>query len=221
MADMNKAPIKVAITDDHLIVIDGLRNALQFRPDIVVTGTYQTGAELFKGLQQQQADVLLLDLQLPDKNGSELVPLLLQQYPQLNILILSGIESSPYIKEMMQKGCKGYLLKSTTGQNTLVEAIKQVYAGELFLDATLKEQLLQEMLITKRKANKLNPKITQREKEVLQLIALGSSNLQIADQMCISLRTVETHRYNLLQKLNVKNTAALLRVAHEMALLES
>lgn len=212
--------IKVAITDDHPLVIDGLRTALQLQPDIEIIGTYLSGMELFNGLKNQVPDVLLLDLQLPDKNGSELVPLILQQHPEMHILILSGMESSPYIKEMMRKGCKGYLLKGSTNQSILVNAIRQVYNGELFIDATLKEQLLMEMLVTKRKANKINPKITQREKEVLRLVAKECSNQEIADQLFISLRTVETHRYNLLQKLDVKNTAGLLRAATEMGLLE-
>jgi DNA-binding NarL/FixJ family response regulator len=210
--------IKVAITDDHPIVIDGLLNAFQGVPDIMVTGTYNNGTELFKGLQLQAADVLLLDLQLPDRNGSELVPLLLQQYPGIHILILSGIESSPYIKEMMQKGCKGYLLKSNASKSTLVAAIKEVYEGGIYLEPSLKEQLLHEMLIAKRKSDKLNPKITQREKEVLNLITEELSNQEIADKLFISLRTVETHRYNLLQKLNVKNTAGLLRIARQMGI---
>ncbi len=210
--------IKVAITDDHPIVIDGLCTALQLLPDMLITGTYQNGTELFRGLKEQLPDVLLLDLQLPDKNGNELVPLLLKQYPGLHILILSGMESSPYIKEMMQKGCKGYLLKSSTNQSILATAIRQVYEGELYLDASLKEQLLREMLVSKRRANNLNPKVTQREREVLSLIAREYSNQEIADKLFISLRTVETHRYNLLQKLDVKNTAGLLRVAAELGL---
>jgi len=208
--------IKVAITDDHPIVIDGLRNVLQAHADIRITGTYRNGAELFKGLQQEVPDVLLLDLQLPDRTGNELAPVLLQQYPNLHILILSGMESSPYIKEMMRKGCKGYLLKSTTDQATLINAIRQVHTGGIFLDANLKEQLLQEMLIIRRQGHKLAPKITQREKEVLHLIATECSNQEIADRLFISLRTVETHRYNLMQKLEVKNTAGLLRVASQM-----
>lgn len=213
--------IKVAITDDHPVVIDGLKTALSLDPEIVITGTYMNGTELFTGLKDQLPDVLMLDLQLPGKNGSELVPLLLKQYPNLHILILSGVESSPYIKEMMQKGCKGYLLKSTSSQATIVNAIKQIYDGEIFLDATLKEQLLREMLVTQRRSNKLNPRITQREKEVLNLIVKEYSNHEIAEKLFISLRTVETHRYNLLQKLEVKNTAGLLRVAVQMGLIES
>lgn len=210
--------IRVALTDDHPLVIDGLVNALKGAENIVLTDTFNSGAELLKGLQSQPVDVLLLDLQLPDKNGNELVPILLQQYPNLNILILSGIESSPYIKEMMQKGCKGYLLKSNTDKPILLAAIKEVYEGRLYIEAALKEQLLHEMLIAKRRSDRMNPRITQREREVLNLIMEELSNQEIADKLHISLRTVETHRYNLLQKLDVKNTAGLLRAARQMGM---
>lgn len=210
--------IKLAITDDHPMIIDGLLNALRDVPDIEVTGTYNNGAGLLKGLQTHPSDVLLLDLQLPDRNGSELVPVLLQQYPDLHILILSGIESSPYIKEMMQKGCKGYLLKSSTIKSSLIEAIHVVNEGGIYLEPMLKEQLLHEMLIAKRKSARLQPTITQREREVLNLIIEELSNQEIADRLFISLRTVETHRYNLLQKLNAKNTAGLLRIARQMGM---
>jgi DNA-binding NarL/FixJ family response regulator len=210
--------IRVAITDDHPIVIDGLLNAFGDVKDISIAGTYNNGADLLKGLQTKPADVLLLDLQLPDRNGSELAPILLQQYPDIRIIILSGIESTPYIKEMMQKGCKGYLLKSNTVKPVLIEAIKEVYNGGIYIEASIKEQLLHEMLIAKRKLDKLNPKITQRELEVLNLIMEELSNQEIADRLFISLRTVETHRYNLLQKLNAKNTAGLLRIARQMGI---
>ena len=211
-------PIKIAITDDHPIVIDGLVNALSPHPEIIITGTYLNGASLFKGLQVQVPDVLLLDLQLPDRNGSELVPLILKQYPELHILILSGMESSPYIHELMEKGCKGYLLKSTTSKVILLDAIQKVYKGELFLDSSLKEQLLRDMFVNRRARNKLEPKMTTREKEVLKLIAAEYSNQQIADELFVSLRTVETHRYNLMQKLEAKNTASLVRIALTMGL---
>ena len=162
--------IKIAITDDHPIVIDGLLNALHNVPGMEVVATYNNGAELLKGLQEQFVDVLPLDLQLPDRNGAELVPIILNQYPDMHILILSGVESSAYIKEMIQKGCKGYLLKSNTGKPTLIAAIHEVYKGGVYLESAVKEQLLHEMLIAKRKLDKINPKITQRELEVLHLI---------------------------------------------------
>lgn len=205
--------IKIAITDDHPIVIDGLTMALDGHPEIMIIGGFSCGADLLMGLSKSIPDVLLLDIQLPDKTGYELVPLLLKEYPDLKILILSGMESSPYIKEIMQKGCKGYLLKSTTNKHILVEAITEVYHGGIYLDKGLKEQLLNEMFIGKRKRDKIEHRITQREKDVLKLVAAECSNQEIADRLFISLRTVETHRYNLFQKLNVKNTAGLVRLA--------
>lgn len=210
--------IKIAITDDHPIVIDGLLNALHDTPGMEVVATYNNGAALLKGLQEQSIDILLLDLQLPDKNGAELVPIVLQQYPDIHILILSGVESSSYIKEMIQKGCKGYLLKSNTDRDKLITAIQEVYNGSVYLEPAIKEQLLHEMLIAKRKRDSINPKVTQRELEVLRLIMEELNNQEIADRLFISLRTVETHRYNLLQKLNAKNTAGLLRIARQMGI---
>ncbi len=195
------------------MVIDGLKNALGSRADIKITGTYRSGGELMLGLTKEVPDVLLLDLQLPDKSGKELVPILLMQYPVLKILILSGVESSSYIKEMMHKGCKGYLFKSTADQDTLLEAILCVQGGDLYLNAALKEQLLQEMLSAKRRVDHMKPTLTRREKEILRLIASEYNNQQIADLLFISLRTVETHRYNLMQKLDVKNTAGLVKEA--------
>jgi DNA-binding NarL/FixJ family response regulator len=216
--------IKIAITDDHPIVIDGLFNALNKEPDFNIIGCYSSGTALFQGLKQEVPDVLLLDLQLPDRNGRELVPVLLDEYPCLHILIVSSSDSSPYIKEMMRKGCKGYLSKSTTTQSLLVTAIKQVYAGEVFLDAGLKAQLLDGLLATAskpRRANrKPNPTITSREKEVLQLICKEYNNQEIGEQLFVSTRTIETHRYNLLQKLGAKNTLGLVRIAEEYGLLE-
>lgn len=123
------------------------------------------------------------------------------------------MESPPYIKEMMQRGCKGYLLKSTTNKQILVEAITEVYNGGLYLDRGLKEQLLNEMLVGKWARSKIEHRITEREKDVLKLVAEECSNQEIAERLFINLRTVETHRYNLLQKLNVKNTAGLVRLA--------
>jgi DNA-binding NarL/FixJ family response regulator len=111
------------------MAIEGLKNALGNHPGIRITGAYRSGAELILGLKKEVPDVLLLDLRLPDKSGKELAPILLKQYPALNILVLSGLESPAYVKEMMDKGCKGYLFKSTTDQDTLLKAIRRVQEG--------------------------------------------------------------------------------------------
>ena len=211
--------INIAVTDDHPFIIDGIKTALQDHPEILIQDTYNNGAGLLAGLQLISVDVLLLDLQLPDINGSELVPMIMHQYPDIRILILSGVESPQYIAELMRKGCKGYLLKSNTNKDTLIAAIEEVYHGGIYLDTATKEELLHDLLLAKRKTDKLNPKITRREREIMTLAIQGASNQEIANQLFISLRTVETHRHNLFQKLNVRNTAGLLHVARQMGIL--
>ncbi len=201
------------------MVLDGLQNALVSYDFIEVTGTYSRAGTLLKALQQYQPDVLLLDVQLPDAKSNKLAQEILCQYPQVRILVLSGLESHYYVKDMLQQGCSGYLLKSTTDRDLLAEAIRSVHDGNLFLDPSIKEQLLHDMLQTKKKAEQIYPRITDREKEVLELIVREYSNQEIADKLEISLRTAENHRYNLLHKLNVKNTVGLVRVAIEMKLL--
>lgn len=213
-------PIKVAITDDHPLVVEGLQNVLRAHPGITVIGTFANGEALLKGLKKEVPDILLLDFQLPDKQGIELAPILAEAYPGMRILVLSSMESAFHVKSMLQQGCMGYLLKSTTNHQMLVEAIETVYAGKLFLDPSLKEELLYDMVKTKQRGEKAQLRLTMREKEVLQLIVAEYSNPEIADKLFLSLRTVEAHRYNLLQKLNVKNTVGLVKVAIQMGLIE-
>lgn len=220
MSAEQQPPIKVVITDDHHLVIEGLRKVLDPLPQIEVIASYTRAGALLKGLHTAVPDVLLLDLQLPDQPAYEIVEDLIRDYPDMRILILSAVESHYYIKDMINQGCQGYLLKSATDQDTLATAIQEVYDGSLFLDPSIRADLLQEMLQTKRKKNSLQPRITAREKEVLALIVQEFDNQEIAKKLCISSRTVENHRYNLLQKLDVKNSVGLVRVALQMGLLD-
>jgi DNA-binding NarL/FixJ family response regulator len=206
-------PIKIVIADDHPLVIDGLQNAIKPYAEFEIMGTYCNGNSLLAALVQKQPDVLLLDIQMPGKTGSELVPVIARTYPDVKILILSGMESSTFVKSMLQQGCMGYILKNTTNQNTLIEAINRVYSGHIFVDASLKEEFLFRVLKEKRKKESTAPQLTRREKEVLQLVVGEYSNQEIADKLFLSLRTVENHRYNLLQKLNAKNTVGLVKMA--------
>lgn len=214
-------PIQVAITDDHPLVVDGLLNALQTSAGIVVINTYNSGAELLEGMQHTRPDVLLLDMQLPDTTGAALVPVLMDLYPEVRILILSGIDSVQQVQSMIDMGCMGYLLKTTTNQQLLLQAVTEVYHNKVFLDPQLKEELLAHMLNTRKKDKDKPPDLTRREKEILQLIVAEYNNQEIAEKLFLSLRTVENHRYNLLQKLNAKNTVSLVRIAMSMNLLNN
>ncbi len=211
-------PIQIAITDDHPLVVDGLLNAFKESPDIVVLNTYRSGAQLLEGLKSACPDVLLLDLQLPDTTGVVLAPQILALYPEIRILILSGVDDIQQVQAMIDMGCMGYLLKTTTDQQLLLQAISEVYRYTVFMDPQLKDELLRNILNSKKKDNNKVPDLTRREKEILQLIVSEYNNQEIADKLFLSLRTVENHRYNLLQKLNAKNTVSLVKMAINMNL---
>ncbi len=213
-------PIKVMITDDHPLVAQGLQQLLKPCRHIKVVATFRNGKTLLTGLKKSLPDVLLLDYQLPDHTANELAPQILKAYPGVRILVLSSTESSFYVKSMMQLGCMGYLLKSTTDDQMLIQAIETVHAGQLFLDPALKESMLLGMLKPRQQPGMAQPSLTLREKEILQLIVEEYSNQEIADRLFLSLRTIEAHRYNLLQKLNVKNTVGLVKLAIQMGLVE-
>lgn len=210
--------IRIAIADDHPMIIGGLQNMLAAYPHIVLEGTYSTGAELIKGLQQQQPDVLLLDIQLPDKTGDELATTILKKYPEQKILTLTNFNSMLYVHNMLRIGVKGYILK-TTDPETLIKAIEEVYKGEEFIDQAVKSKLGQYATKIKKEAN-LRPTLTLREKEILKLTVNGDTIQEISEKLFIGLRTVEYYRSNLLLKLEVKNMAALIKKALEMGLAE-
>jgi DNA-binding NarL/FixJ family response regulator len=210
--------IKLAIVDDHVLIVQGLKHLLQQHPDVIIANTYTTGQALLEGLMQQQPDVLLMDIQLPDKSGNELVRILNKQYPQIRIIALTSMDTIFHIKDMMQHGCLGYVTKQA-GQDVLIEAIRKVYQGEEFLEESIKARWIQSMIKSDKENSKTIP-LSRREKEILKLIASEHTNHEIADKLFLSQRTVESHRYSLLQKLNVKNTAGLVRMAVQMGLIE-
>jgi len=216
---LNKSIIKLAITDDHPLAINGIKSMLSSSQHILVTATYANGNSLLEGLKSYPPDVLLLDIMLPDKSGKELAKIIVHDYPHIGIIALTSLDAPSIVKVMMQRGCKGYLLKDTDEQ-TLVEAIETVAKGNEFIEPSLKEHLLQQMMGNKKQVNGVIHELTTREKEILRLIVAEFTTQEIADKLFISFRTVENHRYSLLQKLEVKNTAGLVRVALTTGLLE-
>jgi DNA-binding NarL/FixJ family response regulator len=199
--------INVAIVDDQVIILNGLQKILADAKHIHVTDVFNNGDLLLDALQISQPDVLLLDIQMPGKTGIELAGIISKKYPAIKMIALTNVDVLTQMKQMLQKGCLGYLLKDVSPE-ILVKAIETVHNGEQFLHEELKMQLLNSLSGQDNKQL-----ITRREKEILKLIVDENTNQDIAGKLFLSLRTVENHRNNLLQKLSVKNTAGLVKVA--------
>jgi DNA-binding NarL/FixJ family response regulator len=212
--------IKVSIADDHPLILRGLQNLLNNNEDIEVNGLYENGNELLVGLTENPADILLLDIQMPDKNGLELASLVTQQFPETGIIALTNLDSQFYIKSMLSQGAMGYILKNSN-EETLIEAIKTVYNREPYLEPSLRERAWRNMVKGQfSSAPEGGNTLTRREKEILQLITQEYTSQKIADKLFLSLRTVETHRMNLMLKLGAKNMIGLVKAAIQMGLVD-
>jgi DNA-binding NarL/FixJ family response regulator len=197
--------IKVFITDDHYMVVEGIRSLLQNEKDIEWMGHASNAASCLAFLQQQLPDIILMDINLPDISGIDLCKEVRLKYPSAFIIGLSTFNQQSFIQKMMDNGASGYVLKNAT-QEELMEAIATVASGKIFLS--------DEAALSLRKTNDTEaPVLTRREKEVIELIAEGMTNNEIAQKLFISVSTVDTHRKNILSKLNAKNTAELVKLA--------
>lgn len=208
---------RIAIADDHPLIIQGFESMLQSHSGHELVFTATTGALLLKNLEQAVPDVLLLDIQLPDVSGIDLCKTVKTQYPAVRIIALTNHQETSYVKKMMRNGASGYLLKNA-GPETLLEAIGKVMDNEQYIDKAVEASMLSEMIMGK-KTKGPGVMLTRREQEVLALVAQEMSNQEIADRLFISLRTVETHRFNLMQKLEVKNAAGLVKEAYMRGLI--
>ncbi len=210
--------IRIAIADDHPMVINGIKDMLSNCRHIELTDTYEDGLQLLAGLKKELPDVLLLDIQMPGQRGDELASILMKQYKGLKVLALTNFDNMLYVNNMLNNGVLGYLLKNTD-QQTLIDAIETVYKNQTFLKPAMKEQIEQfRQQISRKTSSKFA--LTPREKEILQLIVDEYSSQEIADKLFLSLRTIENYRLNLTLKLEVKNTAGLVRRVMELGLLQ-
>ena len=202
-------PIKLFIVDDHYMIIEGIRTLLQSEKDIIWLGHATNAASCMAFLQQQLPDVVLMDINLPDKSGIDLCKEVKSIYPSVKVLGLSTFNQQSFIEKMMSNGASGYVLKNASGQE-LMEGITTIVQG--------KEYLSFDAAIALRHIDKNSnvPVITRREKEVLELIANGFTNNEIAKQLFLSCTTVDTHRKNLLAKFEVKNIASLIKQAMQL-----
>ncbi|NRB63080.1 MAG: response regulator transcription factor [Saprospiraceae bacterium] len=209
--------INLFITDDHAIVVHGIKQALRVHSDIRIVGGAGTAARTMELLAEHSIDVLLLDVQLPDQDGVALCKILVRAYPKLKIIGLTTFSQVSFITAMLRNGAVGYLFKNTT-EEELVKAIRTVYAGEQYLSSEVQQRLIAKATRQKKSDKSFIPKLTRREKEVLDLIMEEYTNQEIAKTLFITVSTVETHRMNLCTKLNARNTAGLVKNAIKFGL---
>ncbi|MEO0504606.1 MAG: response regulator transcription factor [Bacteroidota bacterium] len=209
--------IRVAVVDDHSMVLKGIESMLEDVENMRVIATFGLGKQLLGDIDSEMPDVLLLDINLPDSNGIDLCKTLVKKHPKLAILALSNYSETGFIKNMLRNGARGYLLKNTAKEE-LITAIETVYAGKQYLPLSIKDILLNDSIGNSNAS--FIPKLTRREKEVITLIVKEHTTQEISELLFISPKTVESHRNNLTQKLGVRNTAGLVRVALEKGLLD-
>ncbi|MBN8652737.1 MAG: response regulator transcription factor [Cytophagales bacterium] len=191
----------IFIVDDHYLVIEGIRSLLQNEKNIEWMGHAMNAASCLDYLKRHQPNVILMDVNLPDKSGTELCKEVKKLYPSLLIVGLSTFNQQAVVRNMMDNGASGYVLKNATKEE-LLEAIELVVSGETYFS--------EEVMHSLNEPQPQQPVITRREKEVLQLIAEGLTNTEIADKLFISVPTVNTHRKSIIEKFEVKNTASLI-----------
>lgn len=211
--------IKIFVVDDHPIFINGIVSLLKGADGFTIVGTAVNGLELLEKIPSTQPDIILMDINMPVMDGVEATKKVKVQYPEIKVIMLTMHNELRLIKELLEIGARGYVLKNIS-RDDLINAIEIVSNGRPYLDPNVQEKMIEGISnVDDEKLDledaKLIENITTREMEILQLIALGLTSLDISNRLFISKNTVETHRKNLLGKLNVKNTAALLKYAYK------
>jgi DNA-binding NarL/FixJ family response regulator len=204
--------IRVLVVDDHAILRDGIRSLLESQDDIVVVGEAGDGSEAIELVRKLLPDIVLMDISMPKTNGLEATRSIKEQFPQVNVLILTQHDNREYIAPALGAGASGYVLKRS-GRREMLNAIRQVHEKGAFLTSNITQEFLQEYSQSGRNNRSDEQHLTERERQVLQLITEGNSNKEIALELGISPKTVSVHRTNIMSKLNVQNTVELIRFA--------
>lgn len=216
--------VKIVIVDDHRIIRVGLRGLLEREQDIEIVGEAERVDDVMRILADQHVDVVLMDIDLGETDGIKITSQIRSQYPKVFVLGLTMHEEPDFIVKMLEAGASGYLLKNA-GRDELLAAIHAVAKGDSYFSQKVSATLLQAITRNKMAAassgsrGKIQTPLSERELEVLRLIAQEYSNPEIAEKLFISIRTVDTHRRNLLEKLQVKNTVGLVKYALEKGII--
>ncbi|HRP59257.1 MAG TPA: response regulator transcription factor [Vicingus sp.] len=206
--------IRVIIVDDHKMIRDGIKLMLKNNPEIKVVNEFDNGLDVIKYIDKNptSVDVVLMDISMPKLDGIAATRDIKSNHAGINILAITMHIEKSYIMDMMKAGASGYVLKES-GASDLVEAIKTIAAGKQFFSSEVSSVIVKSIIEEELKKH-VRDIISDREKEVILLVAQGLSNNKIGEKMCLSPRTVESHRRNILQKLDVKNTAELIAYAN-------
>jgi DNA-binding NarL/FixJ family response regulator len=211
---MATGPIRILLADDHTVVRDGLRALVEKQPDMAVIGEAADGRDTLRLAEEQSPDVVIMDIAMPNMNGIEATRRIMASKPQTAVLILSMHQDESYVLRSLKAGAKGYLLKDSV-RGDVIEAIRAVVQGRSFLTRKV-SRILQEDYVREMERRGLEDSydlLTDREREILQLIAEGRTNKEVALMLNISLTTVETHRTHILQKLNLHSIPELILYA--------
>jgi two-component system, NarL family, response regulator NreC len=212
--------IRIFLADDHTILREGIRSLLENESDMEVVGEAEDGHQAVKMVRQIKPDVVLMDIAMPRLNGLEATSQIKKLIPDSKILILTMHDNEEYIRKALASGAMGYILKDAAARE-LMDAIRAVYRGEAVLSPAVTRLVIEDYL----RWGDLKPEVPQddlseREREILQLIAEGNTNKQIAEILCISIKTVQAHRSNLMNKLDLHDRGELIKYAIQKKIIE-
>jgi DNA-binding NarL/FixJ family response regulator len=212
--------VQILLVDDHTVLRDGIRALLEKESDMAVAGEAEDGRTAVRLACQLKPDVVLMDIAMPLLNGLEATRQIIHDCPQVKVLILTMHDNEEYIRLALANGAMGYILKDAPAHE-LLEAIRAVHRGETVLSPAITRLVIENYLRWgEYQKNRSTDGLSPRESEVLQLIAEGYSSMQIAEILCISIKTVQTHRMNLMSKLNLHNRAELIKYAIQRKIID-
>ncbi len=211
---------RVVIVEDHAIIREGLRSLLSSESDFEIVGEAEDGRSAIHCVSKLKPDLVLTDLSMPRMDGLDMIEAIKKSQPQVKLIVLTVHRTDEYIQTALKAGADGYILKDSN-YSELITAARSVLKGKRYLSPEISGNLIQAYLHGKKQSPKerSGEALSRREREILKLIAVGETNKQIADSLCISIKTVETHRYKIMNKLKVHNAAALISVAMERGLI--
>lgn len=209
------ANVKIALADDHKIVRDGIKTMLESQPEIDVVAEASNGNEILEKLQNTMVDLVVMDINMPEKDGIQATKELKEKHPKVKVLALTMSNDDLHIRQMIQAGASGYIMKNA-GRKDLKEAIETIMNGKHYFSEEATQSIMMDLVKGKGKSTAMDAvHITDREHEILELIVQEYTNQEIAEKLFISSRTVDAHRRNLLQKTGARNTAGLVKYAFQ------